>query len=331
MIPFSVLDLAPIIKGGDAGSALQNTLALAQHAEQLGYHRYWLAEHHNMTGVASAATAIVIGQVAAVTKTMRVGAGGVMLPNHAPLIIAEQFGTLESLFPGRIDLGVGRAPGTDPVTTRALRRNFDRSSDTFARDVLELQSYFRDAEPDQAVKAIPGVGLNVPIWMLGSSLYSAQLAASLGLPFAFASHFAPDALMTALRLYREGFQPSAALEHPKVMLGVHIVTADSETQAKRIFTSVEQQFLNMHRGRPGPLEPPLETMDSTWSAFEEAHIRKTLSYAFVGGRESVQRQLQRFIRATGADEIIIVGHIFEHQARLRSFEIAAEIVRSLES
>ena len=323
MIPFSVLDLAPIVQGATPAQAFRNTLDLAQHAERWSYNRYWLAEHHNMTGIASAATAVVIGYVAGGTSTIRIGAGGVMLPNHAPLVIAEQFGTLESLYPGRIDLGLGRAPGTDQRTARALRRNLMDSADTFPQDVLELQAYFRPAEPGQAVQAVPGAGLNVPIWLLGSSLFSAQLAAALGLPFAFASHFAPDYLMPALEIYRKQFRPSEALARPYVMVGVNVFAADSDAEAKRLFTSVQQQFVNLRRGRPGPLQPPLDSTEDVWSALEKAGADHALTYSMVGSPETVRRGLQAFIKATQPDEIMATAQIYDHAARLRSFEILA--------
>jgi luciferase family oxidoreductase group 1 len=323
MIPFSVLDLSPIVDGSDAAQAFRNTLDLAQHAERWGYNRYWLAEHHNMTGIASAATSVVIGHVAAGTSRIRVGAGGIMLPNHAPLVIAEQFGTLESLFPGRIDLGLGRAPGTDRVTIQALRR--DPTADTFPRDVVELQSYFRDVQPQQAVRAVPGAGLHVPIWLLGSSTFSAQLAAMLGLPFAFASHFAPDQMLAALKLYREGYQPSADHPAPYAMLGVSVVAADTDAEARRLATSLQQQFLALQRGRPVQLQPPVDDMDALWSDGERSSVERTLRQAIVGSPDTVQRALDAFIAQTNADELMITSHIYDHGARLRSYEIAAEI------
>ncbi len=323
MIPFSVLDLSPIIEGGDAASAFRNTLDLARHAEGLGYRRYWLAEHHNMPGIASAATAVVIGHVAAGTRTIRVGSGGIMLPNHAPLAIAEQFGTLASLHPGRIDLGLGRAPGSDGRTMMALRRD-PSSADGFPRDVLELQGYFRPAEPGQAIQAVPGAGLDVPIWLLGSSLFSAQLAAMLGLPFAFASHFAPDAMGAAIDIYRSRFEPSAALARPYVMLGVNVFAADTDDEAAFIATSAQQQFIALRRGTPGKLKPPVRSMDGLWSPMEEAQVRHTLSSAIVGSPDTVRRGLAGFIRRTGADELLVAGQIFDHDARLRSFGIVAD-------
>ncbi len=324
MVPFSVLDLSPIIAGGDAALAFRNTLDLARHAERWGYRRYWLAEHHNMRGIASAATAVVIGHVAGGTSTIRVGSGGVMLPNHAPLVIAEQFGTLESLYPGRIDLGLGRAPGTDQVTARALRRYLAGGADNFPQDVVELQAYFRPAEPGQAVQAVPGAGLKVPIWLLGSSLFSAQLAAVLGLPFAFASHFAPDHLMEALQLYRSRFRPSEQLDRPYVMLGVNVFAAASDAEARRHFTSLQQAFVNLRRGTPGQLPPPVDSTDGLWSAIEQAGLEHSLRYAVVGSPETVRRSIAAFIADTQADEIMVTTQMFDHAARLRSFEIVAD-------
>jgi len=324
MVPFSVLDLAPIVVGGSASDAFRNTLDLARHAERLGYRRYWLAEHHNMPGVASAATSVVIGFVAGGTSTIRVGAGGVMLPNHAPLVIAEQFGTLESLYPGRIDLGLGRAPGTDPNTARALRRG-ELDADTFPDDVVELQKYFRPVAAGQSIRAVPGAGLNVPIWLLGSSLFSAQLAAALGLPFAFASHFAPDHLMAALEIYRRQFRPSQSLAQPYAMVGLSVFAAESDREARRLFTSLQQQFVNLRRGRPGPLHPPVETTEGLFTAAEQAGVDHSLAYAVVGAPETVRRGLAAFIAQTGADELMVTAQIFDHAARVRSFEIVAEV------
>ncbi|HTO85684.1 MAG TPA: LLM class flavin-dependent oxidoreductase, partial [Methylomirabilota bacterium] len=306
MIPFSVLDLSPIIAGGDAARALANTLDLARHAERLGYRRYWLAEHHNMPGIASAATAVVIGHVAGGTSTIRVGSGGIMLPNHAPLVVAEQFGTLESLYPGRIDLGLGRAPGTDQTTARALRR-YMAGADNFPQDVIELQGYFQPAAPGQAVRAVPGAGLKVPIWLLGSSLFSAQLAAMLGLPFAFASHFAPDHLEDALAIYRDRFQPSAQLERPYVMLGLNVFAAATDAEARRHFTSLQQAFVNLRSGRPGPLPPPVDSTEGLWSPMETAGLAHSLRYAIVGSPETVQRGLAAFIAEHQADEIMVTA------------------------
>jgi luciferase family oxidoreductase group 1 len=323
MIPFSVLDLAPIVLGGSAADAFGNTLDLARHAERWGYRRYWLAEHHNMPGVASAATSVVIGFVAGGTSTIRVGAGGVMLPNHSPLVIAEQFGTLESLYPGRIDLGLGRAPGTDPLTMRALRRG-GLDADTFPDDVMELQAYFREVQAGQAVRAVPGAGLRVPLWLLGSSLFSAQLAAALGLPFAFASHFAPEHLMAALEVYRRQFRPSAALAQPYAMVGLSVIAADTDRDAQRLFTSLQQQFVNLRRGRPGPLNPPVDSLDGFWSPAERAGVDHALAYAVVGSPDTVRRGLKTIIDRTGADELMVTAQIFDHAARVRSFEIVAD-------
>ena len=320
MIPLSVLDLSPIVAGGDASRALANTLDLARHAERWGYNRFWLAEHHNMVGIASAATAVVIGHVAAGTSRIRVGAGGIMLPNHAPLIIAEQFGTLESLFPGRIDLGLGRAPGTDRVTIQALRRD-PMDAESFPRDVVELQSYFRDPAPNQAVRAVPGAGLHVPIWLLGSSTFSAQLAAMLGLPFAFASHFAPDQMHAALKLYRDGYQPSDEHPTPYAMLGVSLVAADTDAEARRLATSLEQQFLALQRGRPVQLQPPVDDMSPLWQEWERSAVQRTLRQAIVGGPDTVRRALDAFIASTSADELMITSHVYDHGARLRSYEL----------
>jgi luciferase family oxidoreductase group 1 len=324
MIPFSVLDLSPIVAGSDAAQSFRNTLDLARNAERWGYHRYWLAEHHNMVGIASAATAIVIAHVAGGTSSIRVGSGGIMLPNHSPLVIAEQFGTLESLYPGRIDLGLGRAPGTDRLTIQALRRD-PTSADTFPHDVAELQSYFLPPEPGQLVRAVPGAGLRVPIWLLGSSTFSAQLAAMLGLPFAFASHFAPDQMLAALDLYRKGFQPSESLATPYAMLGVSVVAADTDEQALRLFTSLQQQFLALQRGRPVQLQPPVDSMQTLWSEWEQNAVERTLRHAIVGGPETVRRGLDAFIARTQADEVIVTAHIYNHAARLRSYEIVSSL------
>ena len=325
----SLLDLSPIIEGGEAALAFRNTVDLAQHAEEWGYHRYWLAEHHNLPGIASAATAVVIGHVAGKTKTIRVGAGGIMLPNHAPLVIAEQFGTLESLYPGRIDLGLGRAPGSDQLTARALRRSLGSSGDTFPQDVLELQSYLRPPTPGQAVVAVPGTGLNVPLYLLGSSDFSARLAAELGLPFAFASHFAPDYLQVALELYRREFQPSEALVRPYVMIGVGLFAAETDAEARRLLTSAQLMFLNLIRGHPGKLPPPVESMDGCWSPAERAAVEHRMRCSAVGSPETVRRRLEQLLAETGADEVIATAQIFDHAARLRSFEIAAEVFRGI--
>ncbi|KYF66962.1 LLM class flavin-dependent oxidoreductase [Sorangium cellulosum] len=324
MIPFSVLDLSPIVQGGDAAQAFRNTLDLARRAERLGSRRYWLAEHHNMGGVASAATSIVIAHVASGTSTIRVGAGGIMLPNHAPLVIAEQFGTLASLFPGRIDLGLGRAPGSDPVTARALRRTLTGDVDGFPQDVLELMGYFRPAEPDQLVRAVPGAGLDVPIWILGSSLFGAQLAAALGLPYAFASHFAPGQMMQAIALYRREFRPSEQLAQPYVMLGFNVFAADTDEEARLLWTSLLQAFVNLRRGRPGPLPPPIDGFERELSPLERAGIEQALSCSVVGSPETVRRGLEAFIARTRADELMVTSQIFDHAARVRSFELTAQ-------
>jgi luciferase family oxidoreductase group 1 len=325
VIPFSVLDLSPINQGSDAAHAFRNSLDLAQHAERWNYKRFWLAEHHNMAGIASAATAVVIGYIAAGTRTIRVGSGGVMLPNHAPLVIAEQFGTLESLYEGRIDLGLGRAPGTDQRTARALRRDLAVSSDNFPHDVLELQALLGPVQPNQTVRAVPGAGLRVPIWLLGSSTFSAQLAAVLGLPFAFASHFAPAALMQALNVYRSQFQPSEQLQKPYAMVGVNVFAADTDSEARRLITSLQQQFVSLRRGTPGPLPPPVDNMDDYWSPMERAGVEQALAYSVVGTPDAVERGLAAFIAETQVDELMLTAQIYDHTARLRSFEIAAEV------
>lgn len=324
MIPFSILDLAPITEGGDAAQSFRNTLDLAQHAERWGYQRFWLAEHHGMPGIASAATAVLIGHVAGGTSTIRVGAGGIMLPNHSPLVIAEQFGTLESLFPGRIDLGLGRAPGSDQLTARALRRNLASDADQFPQDVVELMDYFSAAKR-HAVRAIPGAGLNVPIWILGSSLFGAQLAAALGLPYAFASHFAPAQMMQAIALYRSTFRPSAHLEKPYVMLGFNVFAADTEEEAQFLATSMQQAFVNLRSGHPKRLQPPVAGyLDSIAPHFRDM-LDDVLSCAAIGSRDTVKRILKAFIEQTGADELMITSQIFDHPARLRSYEITAEL------
>src|SRR5580704_6097780 len=325
MIPFSILDLSPIAQGATPADALHRSLDLAQHAERWGYRRYWLAEHHNMAGIASAATAVVIGYVAGGTKTIRVGSGGVMLPNHSPLVIAEQFGTLASLYPNRIDLGLGRAPGTDMLTTQALRRGPLASADHFPEDVQELQAYLEPWHPGQKIQAVPGAGTQVPIWLLGSSLFSAQLAAFLGLPFAFASHFAPGALMQALEVYRRKFQPSKQLDQPYTMIGVNVFAADTDKEARRQFTSVQQSFINLRRGMPGQVPPPIDNINAYCSPVEKALVDHSLACSFLGSPETVSRGLQSFIDATDADELILTAHIHDHAARLHSFERAAQL------
>ena len=328
MATISVLDLVPVVEGEEPGDALRKSIDLIRHAEALGYNRYWVAEHHNMVGIASAATSVVIGQLAAATSRIRVGAGGIMLPNHAPLIIAEQFGTLEALFPGRIDLGLGRAPGTDQMTLRALRRS-PMAADSFPQDVLEIQALFAPAGPNQAVRAVPGAGLNVPLWILGSSLFGAQLAAELGLPYAFASHFAPDALIQALAVYRERFKPSEQQATPYAMPGINVIAAETDAEAKYLATSLQQRFVGMVRGARGKLQPPLDDIESYWSPAEKAHVQSMLRYAFIGSRETLKRELSAFLAATRADEIMVTAPIFDHEARKRSFAILAEIAPEL--
>ncbi|MGD9538775.1 MAG: LLM class flavin-dependent oxidoreductase [Alphaproteobacteria bacterium] len=323
MTVLSVLDLCPVVEGGDAAQAFRNTLDLARHCERLGYRRYWLAEHHSMPGIASAATAVVIAHVTQGTATIRVGAGGIMLPNHAPLMIAEQFGTLESLFPGRIDLGLGRAPGTDQMTAQALRRNLMSDPDRFPHDVIELMAYFRPAEPGQIVRAVPGAGLKVPIWILGSSLYGAQLAAALGLPYGFASHFAPTYMMQAIEIYRSRFEPSEQLERPYVMLGYNVFAAPSDEEARLIASSVQQAFVNLRTGRPALLQPPVEGYEEGLSPHERAILEQTLSCSAIGAPDTVKRMMDEFIARTGADELMITAQIFDHAARLRCYEIVA--------
>lgn len=323
MIPFSVLDLSPILEGANAAHAFRNTLDLARQAERLGYRRYWLAEHHGMPGIASAATSIVIAHVAGGTSGIRVGAGGIMLPNHAPLVIAEQFGTLESLYPGRIDLGIGRAPGTDPVTARALRRSLQGSVDSFPHDVAELMAYFRHPAPGQTPVAVPGAGLHVPVWILGSSIYGAQLAAMFGLPYAFASHFAPAYLMQAIETYRREFRPSDQLSQPYVMVGVNVVAADTDDEARVLVTSLQQAFVNLRSGRPSPLPPPRAGYYDQLSAIDRATLDQTLTYSVVGAPDTVRRGLQSLIAATAADELMVTSQIYDHASRIRSYELAA--------
>jgi luciferase family oxidoreductase group 1 len=325
MTHISVLDLSLITEGGDAAQALSNTRDLARHAEAWGYRRYWVAEHHNLPGIASAATAVVIGHVASSTSTIRVGAGGIMLPNHAPLVIAEQFGTLEALYPGRIDLGIGRAPGTDRMTAYALRRTLAGDVDDFPRDVLELQNYFRPPQPGQPVQAIPGAGLNVPIWILGSSLYGAQLAAAFGLPYAFASHFAPGALMPAIEVYRSRFQPSEQLAKPYVMLGFNVFAADTDAEARYLKSSAQQSILNLRRGQPGRLPPPVENFEELLTLPERAVLNEAHTCSATGAPETIRKALEAFIAQTEADEIMVSSHIYDHAARLRSFGIVAEV------
>jgi luciferase family oxidoreductase group 1 len=324
MIPFSVLDLSPITEGSDAAQSFRNTLDLAQHAERWGFNRYWLAEHHGMPGIASAATSVLIGHVAGGTKTIRVGAGGIMLPNHSPLVIAEQFATLEALYPGRIDLGLGRAPGSDPATARALRRNLMSDADEFPRDVVELMDLMSD-QPRQSIRAVPGTGANVPVWILGSSLFGAQLAAMLGLPYAFASHFAPAQMMAAIQLYRETFKPSQQLARPYVMLGFNVFAADTDDEAQLRATSMQQAFVNLRSGRPARLPPPLPGYRDKVGPAERALLDGVLSCATIGSPATVREGLRAFIERTGADELMITSQMFDHGARLRSYEIAAQV------
>ena len=327
MAALSILDLTFVPEGATPAEALHRSLELAQHAERWGYRRFWLAEHHNMVGIASAATSIVIGYIAGGTRTIRVGAGGIMLPNHSPLVIAEQFGTLESLYPKRIDLGLGRAPGTDQRTLRALRRDH-ASAESFPQDVLELQALLGPMQPGQVVQAVPGTGLNVPLWILGSSLYGAQLAAALGLPYAFASHFAPDDLLPALALYRASFRPSAQLSAPYAMVGANAVVADTDAAARRLFTSAQQGFTNLLRGARGQLQPPLDDIESFWTPAEKAQASRMLACSFVGSPTTVRAEIKSFIAETGADEVIVAAAIYDHAARLRSYELLADALRN---
>ena len=328
-IPLSILDLAPIQHGGTAADAFRRTLDLAQHAERWGFHRYWLAEHHGMPGIASAATAVVIGYVAAGTRTIRVGAGGIMLPNHAPLVIAEQFGTLESMYPGRIDLGLGRAPGSNQLTARALRRSLQQDGEEFPEQLAELRAYLkpRGDGPGVAaprVRAVPGEGLDIPIWLLGSSDFSAQLAAHLGLPFAFAGQFSPAYMKAALGLYRQCFQPSAVLDKPYAMVGLNVFAADTKEEARVLTTSHQQMHVNLIRGRPEQMLPPVKSMDGLWTPHEQASVEETLRASIIGDPATVKEELQAFIEATQADELIINSMIYDHAARLRSYEIVAQ-------
>jgi len=326
MIPLSILDLAPIVEGGSAGQALRNARDLARHAERWGYKRFWMAEHHSMPGIASAATSVALAFVGEGTETIRIGAGGIMLPNHAPLQIAEQFGTLESLFPGRIDLGLGRAPGTDQAAAYALRRNLNADVNQFPRDVVELMSYLQPDEPGR-VRAIPGEGLDIPIWILGSSLFGAQLAAHLGLPYAFASHFAPAQMMDAIHVYRTNFQPSAQLEKPHVMLGYNVFAADADGEAELLATSMMQAFVALRTGTPGRLKPPVPGYYESLFPNQRAMLDSVLSCSAIGGRAKVKAAMESFVAETGADELMLTCQMFDHQARLRSFEIAAQSLR----
>lgn len=329
MIPFSVLDLSPIAAGSDVAQSLRNTLDLACHAERWRYQRFWLAEHHSMPGIASAATAVVIGHVAAGTTTIRVGAGGIMLPNHSPLVVAEQFGTLESLFPGRIDLGLGRAPGSDQLTARALRRNLASDPEEFPQDVIELMGYFKPAEAGQRVRAVPGAGLNVPLWILGSSLFGAQVAAALGLPFAFASHFAPASMLQAIQIYRDAFRPSSQLQRPYVVLGFNVFAADTDDEARLLATSMQQAFINLRSGRPMQLPPPVRDYEQRLAPHEQAMLAEVLSCSAIGAPATVRQALVDFMARTQPDEVMIASMIHDHTARLRSYQIAAEVRDSL--
>lgn len=325
MIPLSVLDLSPIPEGSDAGQALRQSRDLARHVDALGYRRFWMAEHHNMPGIASAATAVALAHVAEGTRRIRIGAGGIMLPNHAPLVIAEQFGTLAALYPGRVDLGLGRAPGTDQVAARALRRNLAGEVDDFPRDVVELIEYFRPAEPDQVLRAVPGAGEAVEVWILGSSTFGAQLAAYLGLPYAFASHFAPAQMMEAVAVYRDRFRPSERLAAPRVMLGVNVFAAETDEEARFLFSSLQQAFVNLRRGRPGKLPAPVEGCEAQLDRHARAILDNALSCSVVGSRETVRRGIADFAARTGADELMVTAQIFDHAARLRSFALLAEV------
>lgn len=325
MTKFSILDLAPIVEGDSPGDALRKAADIAQHAEAWGFHRYWLAEHHNMPGIASAATAVVIGHIAAATKSIRVGAGGIMLPNHAPLVIAEQFGTLAELFPGRIDLGLGRAPGTDQLTMPALRRSAD--IDSFPRDVVELLSYLGPPDTNRTIQAVPGQGTEVPVWILGSSLYGAELAALLGLPYAFASHFAPADLVPAIALYRSRFRPSRYLDKPYLMLGLNVVASETEEESRRLFTSVQQAVINLRSGRPGRLPPPVDDIDAMVDGRSQMILDRVLECAVVGSREVVAAGIADFIATHRPDELMLTAQIFDHAKRLRSFEIVSELAR----
>jgi luciferase family oxidoreductase group 1 len=327
MTALSVLDLSPIVEGGDAAQSFRHSLSLAQHAERWGYQRFWLAEHHGMPGVASAATAVLIAHIAGGTQRIRVGAGGIMLPNHSPLVIAEQFGTLESLFPGRIDLGLGRAPGSDQLTARALRRNLASDADAFPQDVMELMDYLSET-PRQPVRAVPGRGLHIPIWILGSSLFGAQLAAALGLPFAFASHFAPAQMMQAMAIYRDRFEPSERLDKPYVMLGFNVFAADTDEAAMYLASSWQQAFVNLRSGRPGRLPPPQDGYLARLEGPQKALLDQVLACSAIGAPDAVQAQITAFVERTGADELMLASQVFDHAARLRSYEIAANVMQT---
>ncbi|KGX91332.1 hypothetical protein N781_04510 [Pontibacillus halophilus JSM 076056 = DSM 19796] len=325
-IPISVLDLAPIMSGSTIADSFQRTIQLAQHTESLGYNRYWLAEHHNMPFIASSATSVLIGHVASQTSTIKVGSGGIMLPNHAPLVIAEHFGTLETLYPGRIDLGLGRAPGTDQKTAQALRRANGSTGDDFPDLLEELRGYFNpELTPNQTIRAVPGEGLNIPVWLLGSSGFSAQLAGSLGLPFSFASHFSPNNTLGALDLYRNSFQPSDSMEEPYAMLGVNVIAADTDEEAERLATTLKQQFINLIRGKEAPLQPPVDDMNDIWTPREKAALDQQLGASIIGSKETVKRKLHQFIQQTEADELMVISQIYDHSARLYSYQLVSEI------
>lgn len=328
-IPFSVLDLATVIEGKTPADTFRNSLNLAQQAEDWGYHRYWLAEHHNMISVASSATSVVIGHIAGGTKSIRVGSGGIMLPNHSPLVIAEQFGTLESLFPGRIDLGLGRAPGTDQVTAMAIRGERMNAANSFPQDVLKLQAYFSEENRSSSVRAIPGEGLDIPIWILGSSTDSARLAAALGLPYAFASHFAPAQFLTAINIYRQNFKPSDHLKEPYVLACVNVVAADTDAEANKLVTSLYQLFRGIVTGKRSLLQPPVDTMDGIWTDYEEEQAGQMLACTFAGNKETLSKDLQQFLDQTQVDELMATSHIFDHQARLRSYQLLSEVFKGI--
>ena len=326
-IPVSILDLVPILSGKTAADSFKNSVDLAQHVEAWGFNRYWLAEHHNMAGIASSATAVLIGHIAGATSSIKVGSGGIMLPNHAPLIVAEQFGTLETLYPGRIDLGLGRAPGTDQITSMALRRDLMGSVDDFPSNVVELRNYLGPEDPTAKVKAVPGYGLNVPIWILGSSSFGAQLAGMLGMPYAFASHFAPAALQMALKVYRDSFTPSEFLKEPYAMACINVVAADTDEEALHLSTTLYLSFLNVIRGTAKPMLPPVESMDEHWDANERFAVKQMLRYSFVGSSLTVRSELQDFLNETGVDEIMVASHIYDHKARLHSYEILSKLFK----
>jgi luciferase family oxidoreductase group 1 len=324
MIPLSVLDLSPVPEGSTTGQALRNSMDLARHVETLGFRRYWMAEHHNMPGIASAATAVALAHVAQATSTIRIGAGGIMLPNHAPLLIAEQFGTLAALHPGRIDLGLGRAPGSDQIAARAMRRNLAGDVDQFPQDVIELMGYFLPAQRGQPLQAVPGAGEDVEVWILGSSTYGAQLAAHLGLPYAFASHFAPGEMRDAIAIYRDRFRPSGCLAKPHVMLGVTIVAADTDAEARRLYSSLQQAFVNLRRGRPGKLPPPVDDFEANLDRYARAMLADALSCSVVGAPDTIRNGLNAFVTANGPDELMVTAQVFDHTARKRSYEILAQ-------